>query len=195
METELSRKLKHFRRIQNLSQEVLAEASGISIRTIQRIEKGESVGSAYTLNTLATALHINASDLVFQEIMSCEAPKSDNIHQLKLLNLSALSIILIPLANIILPTFIFFRNRNDEQVNRRGRKIISFQILWTVCTLAMMIVIPLILLSFQAVQGSSVPMSVPVYFVCVALNVYFTIRFAICLNNQDPFLNSIPNVL
>ena len=195
METELSRKLKHFRRIQNLSQEGLAEASGISIRTIQRIEKGESVGSAYTLNTLSNALHINASDLVLQEVIPSVAPKSDNIHQLKLLNLSALSIILIPLANIILPTFIFFRNRNDEQVNRRGRKIISFQILWTVCTLAMMIVIPLILLSFQAVQGSSVPMSVPVYFVCVALNVYFTIRFAICLNNQDPFLNSIPNVL
>jgi XRE family transcriptional regulator, regulator of sulfur utilization len=195
METELSRKLKHYRRIQNLSQEGLAQASGLSIRTIQRIEKGESVGSAYTLKTLANALHISASDLVFEEVIPPATDNSHNIHHLKLLNLSALSIILIPLANIILPTIIYLRNRNDDQVNRQGRKIISFQILWTVCTLSMMIIIPLILLSFQAVKGSSIPMSVPVYFVCVALNIYYTIRFAICLNNREPFLNRIPNML
>ena len=49
---DISIKLKHYRRLHNLSQEGLAESSGISIRTIQRIEKGESVGSAYTLNAL-----------------------------------------------------------------------------------------------------------------------------------------------
>jgi transcriptional regulator with XRE-family HTH domain len=55
----IAEKLKHFRHINCLSQEKLAKNSGISIRTIQRIEEGKSVGSGYTINALATALNIN----------------------------------------------------------------------------------------------------------------------------------------
>jgi uncharacterized Tic20 family protein len=159
------------------------------------MEKGESIGSAYTLDTLATALHIDASDLVAQETVSMEASNSEDMSQLKLLNLSALSVILVPFTNLILPTIIFIRNRADDQVARQGSKIISFQILWTIGTLALMIIVPLIMLSFHAVRGSSIPLSVPVYFLCVALNIYFTIRIATRLNNHESFLKSVPNLL
>ena len=63
VESEMSERLKNYRRINCLSQEGLAETSGISIRTIQRIEEGKSVGSAYTLTALAKALNISTASL------------------------------------------------------------------------------------------------------------------------------------
>lgn len=191
---DISKKLKHYRRINNLSQEGLAETSGISIRTIQRIEKGESIGSAYTLNALAQALQINTTDLIHQETIT-RVSYPDNRSRLKLLNLSALSVILIPLANIIVPAIIFYKNKSDETIKYHGRKILSFQILWTLSTLLMMVIVPLVLLLFEPLRGNSIPLFIPVYFVSVIFNVYFIIRFAISLNKQSSFLESFPNLL
>ena len=190
-EMGIGEKLKLYRRINLLSQEGLAETSGISIRTIQRIEEGKSIGSAYTLNALTKALNINSTDLLIKV-----SPNSHNINQLKILNLSAIAIILIPLANVIFPAYIYWKNRDDEKIKNIGSKILSFQILWTLCTLLMALIIPVILLLlFPALKGSSIPLFVPVYFVSVIFNVYFIIRFAININKQSPFLKKVPNIL
>lgn len=190
-EMGIGEKLKLYRRINLLSQEGLAETSGISIRTIQRIEEGKSTGSAYTLNALTKALNINSTDLLIKV-----SPNSHNINQLKILNLSAIAIILIPLANVIFPAYIYWKNRDDEKIKNIGSKIISFQILWTLGTLLMALIIPVILLLlFPALKGSSIPLFVPVYFVSVIFNVYFIIRFAININKQSLFLKKVPNIL
>ena len=194
-EIGLSEKLKNYRRINCLSQDGLAEASGISIRTIQRIEEGKSIGSPYTLTALAKALNVNSTDLIIPELQN---PLSDSYktNHLKILNLSAIAVLLIPLANVILPVFIFWKNKEDEKIKSLGSKIVSFQILWTLGTLVMCIIIPvLLLLLFQPLSGSSVPLFVPVYFISVSFNIYFTIRFAISINNQSSFLERIPNLL
>jgi XRE family transcriptional regulator, regulator of sulfur utilization len=99
-EMTVGEKLKHFRRINCLSQDKLAENSGISIRTIQRIEEGKSVGSGYTINTLAKALNIKSTDLI-NLVSQNSVPISNNTTKLKILNLSAISMLLIPLANIV----------------------------------------------------------------------------------------------
>ncbi len=193
-ETNTSEKLKHYRHIHSLSQEGLAEISGISIRTIQRIEKGESIGSSYTIKALANALQIRPADLIPKEL-TVTSSSQFNVSKLKLLNLSAISIIIIPLANIIFPAIIFWKNKSDEQLNKEGRKILSFQILWTLCTLVIMAIIPLGLLSFQEFRGRSIPLFIPVYFICVGVNIYFIIRFAICINSHIPFLKKFPDIL
>ena len=54
--------LQQIRKQQRLSQEQLAELSGLNVRTIQRLEKG-SAPSLETLNRLAAALDIEASDI------------------------------------------------------------------------------------------------------------------------------------
>ncbi|MEM8488640.1 MAG: helix-turn-helix transcriptional regulator, partial [Bacteroidota bacterium] len=52
-----------FHRIQrHLTQESLAELSGISIRTIQRMEKGLSNGSPHSINALAQALQVDSME-------------------------------------------------------------------------------------------------------------------------------------
>lgn len=195
VEIDISNKLKTCRRNSSLSQEGLAETSGISIRTIQRIEKGLSIGSAYTLNALAKALNVNTSDLISQQHLSMPL-LNDNRSQLKLLNLSAISILLVPLSNIIVPAIIFFNNRNDKAINNYGRKILSFQILWTLSALLIMLVLPIVLLFlFPVLSGSRMPLFIPVYFICVIINVHFIIRFAISLNNQSHLIEKIPNIL
>ena len=55
--------LKNIREKKNLTQEELAEKSGVSVRTIQRIESGiEPKG--YTLKTLAKSLEIAEKELL-----------------------------------------------------------------------------------------------------------------------------------
>jgi XRE family transcriptional regulator, regulator of sulfur utilization len=188
-------KLKHFRHINCLSQDKLAETSGISIRTIQRIEEGKSLGSGYTINALAKALNIKSTDLI-NSVSQNPVPVSNNTTKLKILNLSAITMLLIPLANIVFPAYIYLKNRDNEKVKDIGSKIISFQIFWTLGTLLIAIVASIILLPlFETLRAGSIPLFVPIYFISAIFNIYFVIQFAISINKQLPFLESVPNIL
>ena len=55
--------LKKIREAQHLTQEELAVKSGLSVRTIQRIESG-TIPRGYTLKTLASSLSIPEEDLL-----------------------------------------------------------------------------------------------------------------------------------
>lgn len=191
---DLAEKLKEYRRLANFSQESLAATSGISIRTIQRMEAGGSVGSAYTLEKLATALGIHVSELIREQIPVVDAQTIDN-NRLNIINLSALSVILLPFFNIALPLVILLKSKGNTALSKPGRRIISFQILWTLGTLVLIILIPLFLLLFRPLRGGSIPMSIPVYYACVAVNVYYTLKCSIAINKQEPFFNRIPNIL
>ncbi len=57
-------KIKELREQNGLSQEELSETSGISLRTIQRIENGESVPRGSTLKTIATSLNVSSDLLI-----------------------------------------------------------------------------------------------------------------------------------
>ncbi|WP_400190804.1 helix-turn-helix domain-containing protein [Hymenobacter sp. B81] len=50
------------RKSRGFSQEMLAEQSGVSLRTIQRVEQGGSVPRGHTLQALATALGVSLDD-------------------------------------------------------------------------------------------------------------------------------------
>lgn len=64
------RKLRHER---GLSQEQLSEMSGVSLRTIQRVERG-AVATAETLKCIAAALEVDFSDLRKEHQMTIESP-------------------------------------------------------------------------------------------------------------------------
>ncbi len=192
---DISAKLKALRREKGFSQEGLAETSRISIRTIQRIEKGSSVGSAFTLNSLARALGVETKELVSQESLN-QPLRAENLDWLKLMNLSTLSVVVIPLSNILIPVIVFWRNKNREAGIRYGRKILSFQILWTLITILLMGVVPVVLLLlFKPLQGGGIPLAVPVYLISVLLNVCVTIRIALALNGRSNIMETIPNIL
>jgi len=66
------------------SQDELAIASGLNIRTIQRVEK-ESSASLQTKKALASALNIDIQDLDFEHnlMKPCPTCQSDEIYQYK----------------------------------------------------------------------------------------------------------------
>jgi len=131
-------KLKEIRELQNLTQEELAESSGISVRTIQRIEAG-AIPKGYTLRKLSKTLGI--SEATLQNIQITETEKQDitilenkqettiNYSLLKIINLSSIPFILFPPLNILVPILLMF---TLKQKNILAKQIISIQILWTI---------------------------------------------------------------
>ena len=116
--------LKALREQKHLTQEELSEASGISIRTIQRIEAGQ-LPKGHTAKALARALDIALDSLKNTDLTT----ENRDYSLIKIINLSSAFVTFIPLLNIILPLAIMhFR----KQYNNLTKQIISLQILWTI---------------------------------------------------------------
>lgn len=122
---ELNKLLKYREKL-NLTQEELAEKSGVSTRTIQRIEKGTEP-KGHTLKVLAKTLGVSEDKL--KENIS--EPKTENInYQLtKKINLSSIFGVVFPPFNILLPFLIM---KYKKQVNEVNKQIISVQVLYTI---------------------------------------------------------------
>jgi transcriptional regulator with XRE-family HTH domain len=132
-------KLKSIRELQNLTQEELSEKSGVSVRTIQRIESGNEP-KGYTLRVLAKALKVEENELLYKE---SEQEKSEIIEEkeeskevvlinysyLKLINFSSILFIVIPPLNILAPLILVL---TMKQKNILTKQLISVQILWTI---------------------------------------------------------------
>ena len=116
--------LKSNREKLNLTQEELAAKSGISIRTIQRIEAGAEP-KGYTLKVLAKALNIEENELLEEK----DEPNISNYGLIKFINLSSLPFTIFPPANIVLPLIIIFITK---QFNPLTKQIVSVQIMWTI---------------------------------------------------------------
>ena len=61
---EFGTRLKELRTSLNISQKVLSEKSGLTLRTIQRIENNEVKPSLYSLKVIGEALKTDLSDFV-----------------------------------------------------------------------------------------------------------------------------------
>ena len=183
--------LKEHRRLKNLTQEELSKSSGISIRTIQRIEKGLSTGSSHTLKTLAKTLSIESSD-IFHDEGNPKLFVKNNIKTLKLMNFSVLTMLEIPFGNIIFPSIIFFKNRNDRKMNTIGKKILNFQIL-SMLALPFFLVI-LFLLAGKGYGGFPIILIVS-YLTYGLANIIITIHISVQINKEKEVLSFVPNVL
>ena len=116
--------IKTIREEKHLTQEELAEQSGLSVRTIQRIEAGQEP-KGHTAKVLAQTLGMDINLLRSQE-----NPKEViNYNLVKRINFSSAIVCFIPLLNIILPLTL---SHYYKQNNRLTKGIISIQILWTI---------------------------------------------------------------
>lgn len=123
---DLAKRIKELRNRKGMSQEILAEESGLSLRTIQRIENGETEPTGDTLKRLANALNVNPDELIDWTI------KEDRDF-LKILNLSALTFLFFPLLGILVP-FIMWISKKDKlkDINKIGKDVINFEITWNI---------------------------------------------------------------
>lgn len=181
----IGEKISQLRKEKAWSQEDLAERSGISVRTIQRIENNGSKPRPFTLQTLAKALEVEVSRLLKQEEKAEQEPAID-FSILRQINLAVFVHVILPLGNIFLPLIIWRKNRQSALVKEVGSKIITVQILWTLTTLLLLILTPLIsLLISGEVQVGQFPAVLFVYLLSVVLNVLMTIQSAQRLLKQQ----------
>lgn len=140
--------LKKIREKKNLTQEELAGKSGISVRTIQRIEAGTEP-KGYTLKTLAAALDVAEKDLlipetlaednvVVEEVIAVENKEVYNFTLIKIINISSLPFSWFPIANFLVPIIIMLFTKEKNSI---VKQIISLQIfLAVICPIIFMIV-------------------------------------------------------
>lgn len=121
----LGLRIKELRKQKAMSQEFLAEESGLSLRTIQRIENGETNPTGESLKRLSNALNLNPDELIDWSV------KEDKRY-LTFLNLSALTFLFFPLLGILIP-FILWTSRKGKikNINKLGKDLINFEITWT----------------------------------------------------------------
>lgn len=125
---EVGSKIKEIRKRKGLSQEELAEESKVNLRTIQRIEKGDSEPRGKTLSLICDVLGVDIESLL-------DYGKKENKSLLVILHLSAMSFLILPLGNIIIPLVLWVTNKNKVAgVKEAGANLINFQICWTIIT-------------------------------------------------------------
>lgn len=190
-------RLKSIRTANFLSQVELAEMSGVSAKTIQRIESNKSVGSSYSIKQLAEALAVDPIELseINSNHVESNLETQNGLSTLKLLNLSTLFIVLIPLSNILLPSIILRKNSDDSFVNFYGKKVISIQILWTLASLVLMIFLPLMLLSLGYTHSGGIPLFIPIYYLTVLFNITLILWISYMFANKRETELQLPNLL
>ena len=166
-------KLLEFRERLNLTQNELSEKSGISVRTIQRIEAGiEPKG--YTLNELSKALGISKD-----ELLGKSSEQNLYNHQLiKLINFSSLVFLVIPLGNLLFPLIVMFRKK---EVNSITKQIVSLQILWTIIFGILILISPFI----QRLFSLKIQLVLVVFILSYSINLFIIVRNAISLGKHN----------
>ncbi|MCW8092569.1 serine hydrolase [Alteromonas sp. ASW11-130] len=122
-------RLIYQRKLKGYSQEKLADMTNVTVRTIQRVEKGAVQPQLRTIKLLAAALEIEIDDL-----LQLDDPREENLQKKWLLLIHASPFIgfVLPLLNIFLPLFLWIHKKDDNIIyDNHGRAVINFQITMT----------------------------------------------------------------
>lgn len=132
MENLSSCNLLTYRKTKGMTQEELAERSGITARTIQRIESGQVTPQVHTLKVLANCLGVTLEDLNRPSVDSNISPPAMlQMHTglLAVMHITPLIGIYFPLMNIVAPLIIWLLKKDAYHIfDEQGRKLINFQI-------------------------------------------------------------------
>lgn len=131
---EVSIKIKSTRASLGISQEELADLSGLSLRSVQRIEGGETTPRGDSLKRIAQALKLDITELTMpvaqaQALVPATVKPDTGIPLLMLL--SAYGFMFHPLVGLALPVLLFLLYRNTNPlVKKFGRRIIWVESLY-----------------------------------------------------------------
>lgn len=123
---KLAENLVYQRKLKGLTQKELSDRTNVTVRTIQRIEKGETDPHLQTVKLLAAALEVEVDDLIV-----LDDPKEEDLQRKWLLLMHATPFIgfVVPLANIFIPLFLWIHKRADNKIyDEHGRKVVNFQL-------------------------------------------------------------------
>lgn len=139
----LSSRVSKERIRKGLTQEELASLANVTVRTIQRIESGDSIPRMYTVKAIANALEITYESLA-QDLTSDQETgiKPDETtatvseadqHFLQVFCLSCFSFLVIPYIHFLIPSWILKKNAiHSIPVKTFARKVIRQQAIWVI---------------------------------------------------------------
>ncbi len=172
--------VKFLREEKNMTQNELAEKSGLSLRTIQRIEAG-NILKGYTLKTIAEALETNSENLMIKK-------GNIQVERAKLINLSVLSGLLIPFGSVIFPLILTYKTQ-DSANKELGKQIVGLQIVLSLVFSILMIVSPFLQNSFTI----KFPLFIIPLIAFLSLKLLIVILNGICLNQKKDLAIKLKN--
>jgi transcriptional regulator with XRE-family HTH domain len=124
-------KIKELRLKLGFSQEQLSEESGISLRTIQRIEKGNTIPRGYSLRQISRALNVDIEQLTFDHLTTIQPVDSlkEDPGISFILIISGFAYLINPVLGIIIPGTIWILYKaTTKGVFETGRRMIQYQL-------------------------------------------------------------------
>lgn len=128
--------VKILREKKNMTQAELAEKSGLSLRTVQRIEAGQ-IPKGFTLKAIAVALQTGTEELISLN------NENSNVERAKLINLVALAGLIIPYGGVVFPLILTLKTK-DPLNKELGKNIVGIQIILAGIVSAGLIISPFI---------------------------------------------------
>ena len=123
---DLAQKIRVLRNRKGYSQEELAEKTGLSLRTIQRIENGETEPQGNSLTRLAAIFDVSREEIADWTM------QEDNRFRVSL-NLSALGFLIIPILGILIPLILWISRKDKiRKLNESAKDLLNFQIIWII---------------------------------------------------------------
>ncbi len=116
--------IKELRLKKGMTQEELASETEISVRTIQRIEKGEVDSRSHTIQSIASALEVEYDELVnFDKYDLADVNPTHNSVWIPIVHISGLFFLLFP------PILIWLGTKNKVKgINKHAADVVNFQI-------------------------------------------------------------------
>ena len=178
MET-IGKKILELRKRKGLTQEELSDLAKINLRTLQRIEKGETEPLGNTMKRLCEILEINLEDIL-------DYGKKDDKHFLIFFHLSVLSFLIIPLGNIIIPAILWLTKREKViDLNERGADLLNFQILWTILIFISFITSILMYFDGHSSHGEVYMPAIFIALILVLINLIYTIVVSLLISKKS----------
>ncbi len=183
---DLGSRLSEFRKAKGLSQENLAEDAGISLRTLQRIEKEGTNPHGDTLKRIAEVLDISIDELVDHSL-------EINYNYIRGMHYSSLLFVIIPLANIILPLIFWMRKKDKvKDLSAYAMNLINWQITWIIMVfIPLAIIIPKFYFVSRSIEMPK-PVSLIMLYPLVMMIINFIYTFIAGLLVSEKYRNLFP---
>lgn len=160
-------KLKSIREQLGFTQKSLAEKTGLSLRTIQRLEAGNNPPKGHSLQVLSDVLNVNPTFFAKTDPSPISITEEE-IVQIKFLNLFILLFFILPFGNLIGTIWYWRKKRASPIVNEMGKKIINVQIIWSILLSISLCITPF----FDTRPDGHFPYILIVLFVALGINLF-----------------------
>ena len=128
MKNKVGEKIAEIRKRKGLTQEEVAEQANVNLRTIQRIENGETDPRGYTLSSICKVLNVNIEDIL-------DYGKTENNTFFVYLHLAVITGCIIPMGDIIVPMVLWLTQKDKIiGLNAQAKNLLLFRACFDILT-------------------------------------------------------------